>query len=129
MTDRSLEHKLGHFFFDDLHLCGCGIPESAARLVRDVLRLAPFYENQGALQVLLPTDGIFYLVLGQLNNADLIEHGGCIGGSWLTEKGKELLGQLETVSAYDPELETLFPDSDVAPPEECTVCYPEELRG
>ena len=120
-------HELQHLFTDEMHICGCGRPEAVAILVRDILRCAPFYEeeNQKSLEALLPSDGIFYAVLALLDEADLIEHGGSIGGSWLTPKGEEALGSLNELSQLDPELESIFPDScDDIPPESCEKCYP-----
>jgi hypothetical protein len=120
-------HQLNHFFMDELHLCGCGSPEAAACLVRDILRLCPLYDNRKGIEELLPNDGVQYLILGWLTDTDLLEHGGGIGGSWLTDKGKTVLASLEEISKADAELETIFPDSTEPPPDECDKCYPKEL--
>lgn len=79
---------LYRLFYGDIGMCGCGNPEDAYGLVRDILNLAPFYEHPEKVLDLISNDGAYHLVLSMLSNAKLIEHGGGIGGSWLTEKGK-----------------------------------------
>jgi len=77
--------------------CGCGNPESAIELVHDLLTAAPFYENRDRVKELLPTTGIEMVVFYALESAELIEHGSSIGGSWLTERGKEALAGLRAI--------------------------------
>jgi hypothetical protein len=117
-------HELNHFFQDDMDWCACGMPDAAARLVLELLRACPFYDNRLRVEQLLPCRGVEYFVLYGLASADLIEHGGSVGGSWLTEKGKEVLASLEEISKTDPELGSIFPDCTEAPPETCAKCYP-----
>lgn len=75
---------------DGLGLCGCGSPEAAYDLIRDLLNLAPLYQGDGwrKAEQLIGTDGAVHIVLGQLDRVGLIEHGGVITGSWLTDKGR-----------------------------------------
>jgi hypothetical protein len=127
MTKEEAAHELNHFFIDELSFCCCGCPASVAVLIRDVLRLCPLYDHRSEFDKLLPTYGIQYFVLYILDKADLIEHGGTVGGAWLTAKGEKLRADLEAVSIYDPELNSLFPDSPEGPPESCQKCYPPEL--
>lgn len=98
--------------------CGCGSPDDATRLLYDVLRVIEtrwrdsealnlfnpkdrpslneiWKSESDALKALLPSDGVYYFVLYILSDWDLLEHGGSVGGSWLTEKGKALLAALE----------------------------------
>lgn len=42
----------------------------------------------------LPSDGVRYFVLYLLDHWDLTEHGGSVGGSWLSEKGRDVLAVL-----------------------------------
>lgn len=121
-------HELSHFF-EDWGWCGCGSPEAPAKLVLDVLRCAPFYEpaNRLSLTTLLPNDGLFYFVLYMLDRADLIEHGGSVGGAWLTDRGKAVLQSLETLVATDPEFSTVFLDG-IPPPDDCSICHPAEVE-
>lgn len=118
------KHELNHFFHDELHLCGCGRPEDAAVLVRDILRCCPLYQGRKQFEELLPNSGAQHIILGLLSDADVIEHGGGIGGSWLTDKGKDILASLESVAQNDPDMRSVFPDSTEPPPEECKKCYP-----
>lgn len=83
--------------YGDLRFCGCGNPEQVYGLVRDLLGLAPFYDNPDLVRERVggpsPEDhGPYYLVLYVLDHAGLISHGGSIGGSWLTPKGEHYLG-------------------------------------
>ena len=81
--------------------CGCGNPEAAAETLRVLLTLCPLYDHQAELKALLPNDGVRLLLLYTIDHFDLIEHGTGIGGSWLTEKGKDLLAALEREKAVD----------------------------
>jgi hypothetical protein len=87
------EHILNHLyklFYGDLDLCGCGRPADAYELIRDIISLAPFFENERwrLVESLIGNAGAHHIVLSALENADLIEHGSSISGSWLTPKGK-----------------------------------------
>lgn len=98
MSTQQCQHAEAHWFnqvTSDLGFCGCGSPEEAFWLVRDLLRLCPFYENRQAVQARLPDLGVEMLVLYTIDHAGLIEHGGSVGGSWITEKGQRLLDLLE----------------------------------
>lgn len=88
---------------DDLGLCGCGTPEAAFSLVRDILNLAPFYEDQRWRQVeeLVGNDGAHHIVLSMLTRAGLIEHGSSISGSWLTDKGRYYQTALAGIADWD----------------------------
>ena len=75
--------------------CGCGQPEQAARFLHEMLKLCPFFENREALKAKLPDDGLEYFVLYILDHLDVIEHGGGVGGAWLSEYGKSVLEALD----------------------------------
>jgi hypothetical protein len=95
VSDRQHIYKL---LYGDIGMCGCGNPEDAYELIRRVLDLAPFHQHPESVRDLIGHDGSYHLVLSLLTNAGLIEHGGGIGGSWLTGKGKhyrELLRRYE----------------------------------
>lgn len=83
-----------------LNICGCGQPWTAYALIRDILNLAPFYENENwkKVELLIPTPGAYYFILGQLDHFGWLEHGGTIAGSWLTpegEKARDLMNQFQ----------------------------------
>lgn len=86
--DYALTHMLG--------FCGCGSPEAAGKLIRDILIVLekqfdiPYEEYRKGIKDLLPNDGLEMVVFYFLDNQGIIEHGTCVPG-WLTQKGKDLL--------------------------------------
>ena len=74
--------------------CGCGSPEAAAAALLRLLRLHPAYDHAEELETLVPDNGIRHLLLYHLDQLDLTEHGGNIGGAWLTDKGEMVLDAL-----------------------------------
>ena len=84
--------------FLDSWWCGCGIPESAAARLRDVLALHPLYDHRKEFEQLLPDSGFQHLILYILDHFDLTEHGSGVGGGWLTDKGKAVLEALNRES-------------------------------
>lgn len=77
-------------FADNITGCGCNQPETAYYLVRNILNLTPFHDDGNWLkaQALIGSDGAFQIIIGLLSNLDLMEHGGSMGGSWITPKGE-----------------------------------------
>jgi hypothetical protein len=82
--------------FEDLGLC-CGSPEDSYAFLQELLTTI---RSKTDLNQLLPHDGARYLILGALDNADLIEHGSIIDAAWLTRKG-EWHWQAITCCDYD----------------------------
>lgn len=82
-----LMSRLYKVLYEDVPMCGCGDPAAAYRLVYDLLRLTPWYEEKRweQAQQLIGTDGAFQIVVSALTEADLLDRGGSIGGSWITE--------------------------------------------
>lgn len=97
MTD----DELYAWLFNSGNFCGCENPEDAATFLRDILRLAPLYESRSALEELLPRPGLRSFVLYQVDSMGLLEHGGVISGSWLTDLGVDVLRALEAVSDFE----------------------------
>jgi len=75
--------------------CGCGDPLSAMQFLYKVLKLAPFHQDWKLVRDLFPNDGMYHFVLYQLNHLGLMEHGGSVGGGWLTERGELALKLLQ----------------------------------
>ncbi|NUP48077.1 MAG: hypothetical protein HOW97_12295 [Catenulispora sp.] len=105
-TDPALEDVADHLyviFCDKLPYCGCGTPDAGYRLIHQILTLAPLYEDQRWQQVeaLCGTPGAHQLVLAALNDADLLEHGSVISGSWLTDRGRWVLWAIEQIGGID----------------------------
>lgn len=75
--------------------CGCGSPEDAFASLTKLLRIVSQPQWLDGLKAFVPDEGVQMLLLYQLDKLDLTEHGGSVYGSWLSEKGKEVLAALE----------------------------------
>lgn len=82
------------WWFKVAGFCGCGRPEDVLGLLRD--RLVEYRrswaEDECAPALDMTSAG--WLLLYQLDAWGLTEHGGGVGGSWLTAAGKLLLESL-----------------------------------
>jgi hypothetical protein len=92
-------------FLED-KFCGCGQPEAAAAALLRLLRLHPLHSNREAFEQWISDDGIEMLLLYTLDAWKLTEHGGSVGGAWLTEEGKKIRDALAAEEA--DEFEALF---------------------
>jgi hypothetical protein len=104
MTREQLRVELDFF-------CGCGDPEAAARALLAILDLHPLYgHHKDFWEGLFGHDGgMGYLVLYFIDSLGLTEHGGSIGGAWLTAKGEALRDALRREQQLD-DFESLWPD-------------------
>lgn len=96
-------HKVYHFGV--LGMCGCGNPEEAYNLVRDVLaacdrrgchdnpptRAWVNIESEIEKLILTKPELTAHVLLHFLTKCDVIEHGGSVGGSWLTAMGERIV--------------------------------------
>lgn len=104
------ERELKKFEELELGFCDCADPEGALQFLRDVLRIIADRSShkeswdvatkrlEEKLALSLPQYeflGLSYLYY--IDSAGLLAHGSNIYGSWLSEKGKEVLQALETV--------------------------------
>jgi hypothetical protein len=89
MTIQELRVVLQEWF------CGCGSPDMAADRLRDLLALHPLFDHRPEFEALIPDEGLQCLILYTLDHFDLTEHGGTVGGGWLTKKGKAVLAALQ----------------------------------
>ena len=112
------------FYYEKLHWCGCGIPETAKKTLRDFLRI--LYDHKKELEHKHPnydwrTDwkrrennfqerfGVHDVYGNELllcfayamDAAEFTEHGSSIGGAWITEEGKMFLWLLEQNDELD----------------------------
>lgn len=89
-------------FTEDLGLCGCGCPEKTIEVIRLVLSAQNEDEWDNKTLTLNNIcnldvysnknyDGLIQFVLYILDNHGFLEHGGSIGGAWLTKKGELFL--------------------------------------
>lgn len=99
-----------------LNWCCCGRPEDALQKLLDILEnigkehpegRAPegYWQKRSAEQdELFKNDsGLMYMTLYWLNSMGLSEHGGSVGGGWLTDRGEEVLRALRAAKALDPQ--------------------------
>jgi len=124
-------HDLHHLFSDDLEICFCGNPEHAVDLVRQILNLCPLHTDRRWEQAekLVGHPGAYHIVLSDLTEARLIEHGGSIGGSWLTDKGKAARDALNALYEADPEYDPIVGCEWYEHiPADCEICHPKEER-
>ena len=91
-------HQVYHF--DYLQLCGCGDPTGAYNFCRDVLAICDRRdrkkewidaEDEIAKLIELRLQIAAHVLMHLLTHLDLLEHGGSVGGSWLTSKGAEIV--------------------------------------
>jgi len=82
MTREQLRVVLSEWF------CGCGSPEAACGALLRLLSFHPMYEHWRNAQAWVGNEGLLYLLLYQLDRLELTEHGGSVGGAWLTPKGE-----------------------------------------
>ncbi len=98
---RTKQHAF-HYAF--LGMCGCGCPEDAYNFCRDVLSKfdrrenhrddkAPWIDAEAAVKALIleRPDEAAHVLSHLLTERDLLEHGGSVGGSWLTAWGEQLV--------------------------------------
>jgi hypothetical protein len=99
----SVRQHINRLFYMDLHLCGCGLPEDAFELIRNLLAVigGDSEEPWKELEALVPQGAALHMVLSMLDEADLIGHGSIITACWLTSKGTWYLRQLRKVDDWD----------------------------
>jgi hypothetical protein len=100
------EHALSHLeliFYGDLGMCGCGVPNDMITLVRDLLVLAPFHEEERwrAARNLCGIPGAYHFIISALTRAELLEHGSVLDGAWITAKGRWCLDALLAYPDWD----------------------------
>jgi hypothetical protein len=87
------------YHYGVLKLCGCGSPEEAYNFLRDVLQTcdrrdeSAWKDAEGATKALIlqSPEIAAHALLHLLTNLDVIEHGGSVGGSWLTDTGTAIV--------------------------------------
>ena len=105
------EHQAAHFGL--LHLCGCGVPEDAYNFCREALECFDrrgCHDHPPTRDWINAEDALARLVQARphdtahvlahlLNHFNLLEHGGGVGGSWLTEDGQRIIDMGPTTGA------------------------------
>jgi len=112
MTETEYPNPVQRFWYEKLRWCGCGNPEDALAFMRDIMQVmkdgsdgnrselgVPYEQSAWAkrakqLEEMLPGPlGLSYLYM--LDHLGLTEHGGSVGGSWLSEEGEKALELLK----------------------------------
>ncbi|WP_327300361.1 hypothetical protein [Streptomyces goshikiensis] len=103
MDRETMADHLHVVLFDSLNLCGCGQPAAAYEMVRDLLALAPLYEEGRwrLAETLTGGGGGHHIIMSALDAAGLMEHGSSISGAWLTGKGKWCLDAMRQLEYAD----------------------------
>ncbi|MGR9130754.1 hypothetical protein ACU8NX_18560 [Rhizobium leguminosarum] len=87
-------------YFDQLGFCGCGSPEEVHKFVCDCLgafdREKQEPEWHDAIELIKETvtndpENAAYFIAYVLDTLNLTEHGGTVGGAWLSDRGKQFL--------------------------------------
>jgi len=82
-----------------LKQCGCGMPEEAGKYTLAILKsIAGRFDKQNPTDINEPfhSKGEAYFVWHTLDHLGLLEHGSGAPG-WLTDKGKEVMGDLQVI--------------------------------
>lgn len=101
-------HAVHHFA--RLGLCGCGSPEGAFNFCREALTIFDRRGDKGGDKWINAEDALSKLIASKSDDAahvfahllthlDLLEHGGSVGGSWLTDKGNDIVDLREAVES------------------------------
>jgi hypothetical protein len=82
-------------------LCGCGRTDALAADAAAVLRWRATWADGAEVDPCdLDTDSRYVeLILHMLNEVDLLEHGGTVGGSWPTDLGRQWLAILDNAES------------------------------
>jgi hypothetical protein len=90
----------GAIWFDKLKLCGCGDPDLVREFIVSLLTSGKPWQEGGDVKptntaetealILANPEAAALLIMYMLDAHELTEHGGSVGGSWLTERGKQV---------------------------------------
>lgn len=88
---------------DGLGWCGCGVPDTVLDLVRRYLETTAWanedwntrHDFRGRIERAAMSEDAWLLLEYVCDRADWTEHGGSVGGAWLTDKGREALAILQ----------------------------------
>lgn len=105
-----IDPLMDYYMYEELNLCGCGNPEFTYSVIRKYLHIREDWymdklkyddvlqrykedlhiDNNDSLQ-----SGLLQFMMYILDYKGFTEHGGSIGGCWLTDKGRRLLTVLD----------------------------------
>ena len=111
------ESAKDYYMHEVFKFCGCGCPEDALDYIYKCLKLLTLGNDwinnkeshcdywkryRAECDKVFNSEGAEYFMWYWLDNMELTEHGGSVPG-WLTEKGKEVLSDLEEILKASPE--------------------------
>jgi len=96
------------YFYNHLGACGCSELDEMISTIKRVLEWhkTDIPKRDSYISVFPEELGIFYIIVGLLDNLDLVEHGTSIRWGWLTNDGKRLLEAL--IRCSPKEIEDAF---------------------
>lgn len=103
--ESAMDQRVAQFW--STYWCGCGDPESAADSFREIMEMFQEDDRNGYTSVHVNYErfkaysekhgeGLTYCILYWLTGMGLIEHGGSVGGSWMTDLGRHIREQALT---------------------------------
>lgn len=106
MHKEDRKEKFEDIYFNNLGMCGCGTPNEVQQFFYDLLENHRMYkDNEITMEVMrqkrntlirmVNPDVIFEIIFHIFENADLLEHGSSVYGSWFTEEGESFLKLLK----------------------------------
>lgn len=87
--------------YNALGICGCGLPGEAYEKVYEMLSRARCRKKLITARGRSPLVGFQYFMAYTLDDRGFLEHGFCIDGAWLTEKGLALIELIELIRPHD----------------------------
>jgi len=93
------------FFYNEFGACGCSDLEAMINVVKGLLEWMSenIMERPGYEKLFNGNEGVFYLLIGRLDNLGLSEHGVSLRCSWITKRGQEFLKAIQTFSVEEIE--------------------------
>ena len=96
------KEKFEDVYYNTIGMCGCGRPDEVKQFLFDLLENHRQYkddeityevmsEKRKEIIKSVDTDIIFEIIFHVFENAELLEHGSSVYGSWFTEKGSNFL--------------------------------------
>jgi hypothetical protein len=111
------ENEKQVFHFGVFGMCGCGEPEEAYNFLLGILKLADRracnasagraaewvdLEAEVAQAIRFDPETTAHVLLHLLTERGVIEHGGSVGGSWLTDLGAQIVDAGHVTTELDP---------------------------
>lgn len=111
------ENEKQVFHYAVLGMCGCGDPEGAYNFLLNILKLADrrayrasrrtgvwvMLEKEVTAAVACDPEMAAHVLLHFLTDRNVLEHGGGIGGSWLTDLGAQIVDAGPVTTELDPD--------------------------